>query len=71
MQRKSAKAWNDKWTFPMPVVRAWRVDEPILLERIAPKTYRPEAGQASAVWNPPLLPEEIDLALENQGHGSE
>ena len=46
------------------VVRAWRVDEPILLERIAPKTYRPESGQAIAVWSPPLLPGEIDLALK-------
>lgn len=64
MQRKRTKGWGDKWTYAIPVVRAWRVDESILLERIAPKTYRPEAGQAIAVWNPPLLPEEIDLALK-------
>ena len=64
MLRKRQKGWSDKWTYAIPVVRAWRVDEPILLERIAPKTYRPEAGQAIAVWNPPLLPEEIDLALK-------
>jgi hypothetical protein len=64
MQRKRAKGWADKWTYAIPVVRAWRVDEPILLERIAPKTYRPEAGQAIAAWNPPLLPEEVDLALK-------
>ncbi|MER9585378.1 hypothetical protein [Mesorhizobium sp. M0276] len=63
MQYKRSKGWEDKWTYAIPVVRAWRVDEPILLERIAPKTYRPEAGQAIAVWNPPLLPEEVDLAL--------
>jgi hypothetical protein len=64
MQRKSANGWQDKWTFAIPVVRAWRVDEPILLERIAPETYRPEAGQAIAVWSPPLLPKEVDLALK-------
>lgn len=64
MQRKRAKGWADKWTYALPVVRAWRVDEPILLERIAPTTYRPEAGQAIAVWSPPLLPEEADLALK-------
>jgi len=64
MERKRARGWADKWTYAIPVVRAWRVDEPILLEQIAPKTYRPEAGQAIAVWNPPLLPEEVDLAFK-------
>ena len=48
----------------IPVVRAWRSNESILLERIAPRTYRPEAGQAIAVSNPPLLPEEVDMALK-------
>ena len=64
MERKRQKGWSDRWTNAIPVVRAWRVDEPILLERIAPKTYRPEAGQAIAVWSPPLLPEEIEQALK-------
>jgi hypothetical protein len=64
IQDKKAKGWQDKWTYAIPVKRAWRVDEPILLERIAPTTYRPKAGQAIAVWNPPLLPGEIDLALK-------
>src|SRR4051794_1718323 len=27
MQRKRAKGWGDKWTYAIPVVRAWRVDE--------------------------------------------
>jgi hypothetical protein len=64
MQTKLAKGWGEKWTHAIPVIRAWRVEEPILLERIAPKTYRSEAGQAIAVWTPPLLPEEIDLAMK-------
>jgi hypothetical protein len=64
MQHKRTRGWEDKWTYAMPVVRAWRVDEPILLERIASKTYRPEAGQAIALWSPPLLSEEVDLALK-------
>ena len=63
IKRKVDSGWRDKWTFAIPVVRAWRATESILLERIAPKTYRPEAGQAIAVWNPPLLPEEVHLAL--------
>lgn len=64
LQRKRTNGWAEKWTYAIPVVRAWRVDEPILLERIAPKTYRPEAGQAIAVWSPPLLAEEVELALK-------
>lgn len=64
MERKRARGWTDRWTNAIPVVRAWRVDEPILLERVAPKTYRPEAGQAIAVWSPPLSPDEVDLALK-------
>ncbi len=64
IQRKRDHGWQDKWTYAIPVVRAWRPDEQILLERIAPVTYRPEAGQAIAVWNPPLEPAEVDLALK-------
>ena len=63
MKRKISNGWTDKWTFAIPVRRAWRADEPILLERIAPDTYRPEAGQAIAVWSPPLLPTEAEQAL--------
>jgi hypothetical protein len=64
MERKRASGWLGKWTWAIPVVRAWRADEAILLERIAPQTYRPEAGQAIAVWNPPLLPKEVERALK-------
>lgn len=64
MERKRARGWTDRWANAIPVVRAWRVDEPILLERVAPKTYRPEAGQAIAVWSPPLSADEMDLALK-------
>jgi hypothetical protein len=63
-QRKKEHGWQDKWTHAIPVVRAWRADESILLSRIASETYRPEAGQAIAVWNPPLLPDEVDRALK-------
>lgn len=64
MARKRARGWTDRWANAIPVTRAWRVDEPILLERVAPKTYRPEAGQSIAVWSPPLTPEEVELALK-------
>lgn len=63
MKRKLDAGWRDKWSYAIPVRRAWRAEESILLEQIAFKTYRAEAGQAIAVWNPPLLPEEIEQAL--------
>lgn len=64
LARKRARGWQDRWTYAIPVVRAWRATEEILLERIATTTYRPEAGQAIAVWNPPLLAEEAERALK-------
>lgn len=64
MSEKKARGWQHKWTFAIPVERAWRVDERVMLETIAPKTYRPEAGRAIAAWSQSLLDEEIDLALK-------
>jgi hypothetical protein len=64
MLEKRTRGWLEKWTYAIPVVRAWRTNEPILLERVAPRTYRPEAGQAIAVWSPPLLADEVELALK-------
>lgn len=64
LKRKRDNGWTDKWCYAIPAVRAWRVDEPMLLETVAPVTYRPEAGQAIAVWSPELTPSEIDLALK-------
>lgn len=64
LKRKRENGWTEKWCHALPVVRAWRVDEPMLLETIAPVTYRAEAGQAIAVWSPELQPSEIDLALK-------
>jgi hypothetical protein len=64
LKRKRDNGWTEKWCHAIPVVRAWRVDEPMLLETIAPETYRAEAGQSIAVWSPELTPSEIDLALK-------
>ena len=63
MRRKRANGWEGKWSYAIPVVRAWRADESVLLQSVAPITYRSEAGQAIAVWNPPLEDSEVDLAL--------
>lgn len=64
MRRKQDNDWLGQWSYALPVRRAWRADESILLERIAPTTYRPEAGQAIAAWSPALEPAEIEAALK-------
>ena len=64
LKQKRVNGWKDQWTHAIPVVRAWRADETILLERVAPTTYRSEAGQAIAVWSPELRPDEIDRAMK-------
>jgi hypothetical protein len=60
---KRDKGWEQKWTYALPVVRAWRADESILLERIATETYQAEQGQAIASWSPPLNADEVERAL--------
>lgn len=63
-QRKRDCGWLDKWTYAIPVVCAWRGGRVHSSESYRPGTYRREAGRAIAVWSPPLLPEEVELALK-------
>ncbi|MDA5557682.1 GIY-YIG nuclease family protein [Shimia sp. MMG029] len=61
---KKSRGWQEKWTYGIPVRRAWRVDEKVMISTIAFKTYRPEAGQAIGVWGAELQEEEIKQALK-------
>lgn len=63
IQRKRHNGWQDKWTFALPVRRAWRVTQPVRLDQVAFLTYQPEKGQAIAAWSPALEPAEIERAL--------
>lgn len=64
MRQKRDTGWGDKWTYAIPIRRAWRAEEKTAIGRIAFKTYRPEAGQALAVHGAALEPEEIEKALK-------
>lgn len=64
LQRKTSLGWADKWTYAIPVRRAWRCQEKMLIRRIAFRTYRPEAGQALGVWGAALDEDEIAKALK-------
>ncbi|WP_420024082.1 GIY-YIG nuclease family protein (plasmid) [Cereibacter azotoformans] len=64
LRRKAERGWAEKWTHAIPVRRAWRAEEKLLIRTIAFRTYRPEAGQSIAVWGAPLDPDEIAQALK-------
>ncbi len=64
MAAKAKRGWAEKWTYGIPVRRAWRATEKLLIRQIATKTYRPEAGQAIGVWGAELEVEEIAQALK-------
>ena len=51
LKRKADRGWKDRWTFGIPVRRAWRADEKLMIRDIAFRTYRPEAGQGLGVLN--------------------
>lgn len=64
LARKSSAGWAEKWTFAIPVRRAWRAEEKMMISRIAFNSYRPEAGQALAVHGADLDEDEIAQALK-------
>lgn len=64
LDRKRDAGWADKWTYAIPVRRAWRAEEKMMISRIAFNSYRSEAGQALAVHGADLDPDEIAQALK-------
>lgn len=64
MARKREAGWNDKWSHAMPVRRAWRAEEKMMINRIALNSYRAEAGQALAVHGVALDDDEVAQALK-------
>lgn len=64
LNRKRDAGWADKWTYAIPVRRAWRAEEKMMISRIAFNSYRSEAGQALAVHGADLDPDEIAQALK-------
>lgn len=64
LNRRMQAGNSDRWTYGIPVRRAWRAEERLSISTIAFETYRPEAGQSLAVHGAPLLPEEVSQALK-------
>lgn len=64
LNTKKQNGHGDKWTFALPIRRAWRANEKILIQRIAPETYDKDKAQGIGVWGRALLPKEIETALK-------
>ena len=64
LKTKRDNGWADRWSYALPVRRAWRTEEKAMIGRIAFNTYRPEAGQALAVHGAELDDAEIAEALK-------
>jgi len=64
MKRKIDNGWKGRWSYGIPIRRAWRADEKLMIRDIAFRTYRPEAGQGIGVWGAALEEEEIAQAMK-------
>ncbi|UWQ22377.1 GIY-YIG nuclease family protein [Jannaschia sp. W003] len=64
LHRKAEHGWAEKWTFAIPVRRAWRIDRQIDIRYVAPETYRPERARAIAAWSEPLASADVDRLLQ-------
>lgn len=61
---KIDNGFQHRWTFGIPVRRAWRADELRTIRDIAFRSYSSNAGQAISVWGARLEPDEIAQALK-------
>lgn len=64
MERKRERGWLGRWSHAIPVRRAWRAEEKLLISQIAYRSYHAEAGQALAVHGAELDDDEIEQALK-------
>ena len=62
--QKASRGWAEKWTYALPVRRAWRTNEKFLISTIATETHRAKAGQAIGVWGALLTEKEAFRALK-------
>ncbi|WP_199559132.1 hypothetical protein [Nioella nitratireducens] len=64
LERKRQNGWSDKWTYALPVRRAWRVTQPVRLDQVASETYQPEKGRAIAAWSPQISESDLQRAMD-------
>ncbi len=64
LQRKIDNGWAHRWTFAVPVRRAWRIDRRIELRHLAPITYTPNQARVIASQGAKLTDEEVETVLQ-------
>ena len=64
LNRKAASDYADRWTYAVPVRRAWKVNTPIQVRQIAPETYVHNRARVSASRGKLLTETEALRALE-------
>lgn len=62
-RRKLDAGWKDRWTYALPVRRAWRVENRVDIRHLAQSTYSPDAGRAIATWSKPLSDDDLERVM--------
>lgn len=63
-QRKIDRGWTERWTYAVPVRRAWRCDRRIELKHMATTTWTPGRARVIASRGEMLTQEERDAVLQ-------
>ena len=63
MQDKFERGWGDRWTYAVPVRRAWEVKRRIEIKHVAPTTYLYERARVIATQGELLTEAEATFAL--------
>jgi len=63
LNRKLANGWEERWTYAVPVKRAWRVTRRIEVKHLAPNTYTHERARVIASRGELLTAEEARNCL--------
>jgi hypothetical protein len=64
LKRKIANGWVDRWTFAVPVRRAWQVTRRIEVKHLAPHTYLPARARVIASRGELMTPEEAANSMK-------
>ncbi|MCC6719493.1 MAG: GIY-YIG nuclease family protein [Acetobacteraceae bacterium] len=61
--RKVSNGWHNRWTYAVPVRRAWKVEREIEVRHIAPETYTSQRARVIASRGELLTPSDTERAL--------
>ena len=66
-RRKVENGWEDRWTFAVPVHRAWKVKRSIEVRHVAPETYVAKRARVIASQGELLSAADTERALNSHG----